>query len=168
MRFHARYIAYGFIALATITGLGLMIASALGVREIVILSGSMRPDWARGTLLFLAPEPARSVRVGQAIAYHPPASVFNAVVVHQVIALHQSASGVIAQTKGLANKAVDPWKDHLSGMVYHVVFQLPYVGLLKMTWRIIAIIAAFAVAVAVFVGIVRKPDDQNQKILQNA
>jgi len=166
MRFHARYLAYGFIALATITGFGLMIASAVGWREIVILSGSMRPEWARGTLLFLAPEPARSVRVGQAIAYHPPASVFNAVVVHQVIALHQSASGVIAQTKGLANKAVDPWKDYLSGMVYHVVFQLPYIGLLKMTWRIIAIAAAIGVAVAVFVSIIRGPKEI-QKIPQN-
>jgi signal peptidase len=168
----ATYAGFGLIALVAITGIGIAAVSLFdGIRVITILSGSMRPDWARGELLFLAPEPARLVRVGQAIAYHPPSDVFNAVVVHQVIAVHSGASGIIAQTKGLANKAPDPWVDHLYGRVYHVVFKLPYLGMIRIWtsyWRLDVLFATIiAVAIAAWAAVHTSKDSDSQTTLDD-
>ena len=102
-----------------------------GWKLMAIRSGSMRPDWARGTLLILSKEPASDVRVGQAIVYRPPQNLFAGLIVHQVIAIKKIASGkYIAQTKGLANPVQDPWKDYLSGTVWKVDQPLPWLGMI--------------------------------------
>jgi len=146
----AIYAGFTVIVLAALTGLGIAAASIFGgIKVMAILSGSMQPAWARGELLFLQAEPSRLVHVGQAIAYHPPANIFNAIVVHQVIAVHHLSNGVVAQTKGLANKVKDPWVDYLSGPVYHVVFKLPYLGMLTIWmsyWRLDAVCGAAIIA----------------------
>jgi signal peptidase len=153
----ATYAGFTIIVLAALTGLGIAAASIFGgIKVMAILSGSMQPAWARGELLFLQAEPARLVHVGQAIAYHPPANIFNAIVVHQVIAVHHLSNGVVAQTKGLANKVKDPWVDYLSGPVYRVAFKLPYLGLLTIWmsyWRLDAIFGA-AIIAAIVVSLV--------------
>jgi signal peptidase len=165
----ATYAGIGLIALAAIIGIGVAAVSIFGgIKVMAILSGSMRPDWARGELLFLAPEPARLVRVGQAIAFHPPSDVFNAVVVHQVIALHHGPGGIIAQTKGLANKAPDPWVDHLYGKVYHVVFKLPYLGLIRIWtsyWRLdVLFVTIIAVVVAIWAALHSSTDKDKESL----
>jgi len=101
-----------------------------GWRMMAIRSGSMRPDWARGSLLILTKEPASKVRVGQAVVYHPPPNIFNGLIVHQVIAVKRTSPGhYVAQTKGLANPVQDPWKDYLNGNVYKVDVAIPYIGM---------------------------------------
>jgi len=165
MRKAATYIGFALIAIVALTGIGIAAASLVfGIKAMVILSGSMRPEWARGELLFLAPEPARLVSIGQAIAYHPPANVFNAVVVHQVIAVHHTAAGAIAQTKGLANPAKDPWVDYLYGNVYHVVFKLPYIGLIRIWtsyWRLdVLFVAVIACIIGAFTAVHYMKDDK--------
>lgn len=120
---------YVFAVLVVLFSIGLIFATIYGAKEVAILSGSMQPLWARGELLFMVREPASAVKVGQAILYHPPARYFNADVVHQVISIRSLGGGAyLAHTKGLANPVRDPWVDHLSGYVYHVVYKLPYLG----------------------------------------
>jgi len=120
---------YVFAAVVVLVSIALLISTLEGVKEVAILSGSMQPLWARGELLFMVREPASAVRVGQAILYHPPAQYFNADVVHRVISIRSLGNGsYLAHTKGVANPVRDPWKDTLSGYVYHVVYKLPYLG----------------------------------------
>jgi signal peptidase I len=123
------YLPFVFAGIVLVFVVGLVWALTHGIREVSILSGSMQPLWARGELLFLAPEPASAVRVGQAIIYHPPAQYFNGEVVHRIISIRKIGGATyLAHTKGLANPVRDPWADYLSGTVYHVVGGLPYLG----------------------------------------
>lgn len=131
---------FAVMVLGGISGVVLLFLSFQGgVHLIAVLSGSMKPEWAKGELLFLQAEPATAVRVGQAIAWHPPAKIFNAPVIHQVVSIRHASYGFVAQTKGLANKAPDPWLDVFKGQVYHVVYALPYIGWISIWlnyWRV--------------------------------
>jgi signal peptidase I len=140
------------IVLIGAIGVGSIIARvALGAHAIVILSNSMRPEWARGSLVYVAPEPVAALRLGQAIAYRPPVRIFNGIVVHQVVAIHRTAYGAIVKTKGLVNSAPDPWADRLSGQVYHVVATIPYLGMIYIWasyWRFdVAVLATLVFVV---------------------
>ncbi len=130
-----RYLRPGVLVAVSLVGLAALVllvgVTFGGWKLMAIRSGSMRPEWARGTLLILSKEPASDVRVGQAIVYRPPQNLFAGLVVHQVVAIKNIAPGkYIAQTKGLANPVQDPWKDYLSGNVWKVDEPLPWLGMI--------------------------------------
>lgn len=122
------------LALLLVGLAGLVLSAGItfgGWQLLAIRSGSMRPHWARGSLLILTREPASAVRVGQEIEYRPPKDLFNGIIVHQVIAIQKVAPGhYVAQTKGSANPVEDPWHDYLSGSVYKVDAALPWLGMI--------------------------------------
>src|SRR6478735_6106005 len=58
-------------AMAVFVGIGLLPHTGL-YRPETVLSGSMRPAFAPGDLIVVAPEPARDLRVGQMVSYAIP------------------------------------------------------------------------------------------------
>jgi signal peptidase I len=123
------------LLLVGLSGLVLTLGITIGNWKLMaIRSGSMRPHWARGSLLILTPEPASAVRVGQEIEYQPPRNLFDGVIVHQVIAIEKTGPGeYVAQTKGSANPVQDPWRDYLHGTVEKVDVALPWLGMIPIT-----------------------------------
>jgi signal peptidase len=98
-------------------------------RFAVIDSGSMRPALDPGDVAVLTAEPIGDVRRGQVVAFHPPGESFT--VTHRVYSIEHTPAGLVIQTKGDANNAVDQWRASLTGRtVFHETMRLPKLGYL--------------------------------------
>ncbi len=97
-----------------------------------IESNSMRPLFARGTVVILAKEPARSLKVGQVVSYVPPHPYPQITIDHQVHSVARVGDGVVKfTTKGDANPVVDPWTAVASGQVWVMRYHVPWVGMIS-------------------------------------
>ena len=95
--------------------LGLAILPRLGLyRPVTVLSGSMRPTFSPGDMVFLAPEPVSAVRVGQVISYRVPVGIHQ-VETHRIVKILKGGANPVVQTKGDANNYPDPWTARLEG-----------------------------------------------------
>jgi signal peptidase len=83
-------------------------------RFTVIDTGSMRPTLKPGDVGVLTSEDMADLRRGQIVAFHPPGEP-RLTVVHRVFSIHRTHDGVVIQTKGDANNAIDPWRARLVG-----------------------------------------------------
>ena len=83
-------------------------------RPVTVLSGSMRPAFAPGDMIFVTPERLRDVRVGQVITYQIPVDDHH-VESHRVIRILKGGDDPVVITKGDANRSADPWKAELHG-----------------------------------------------------
>jgi signal peptidase I len=111
--------------------LAAVIGMALGAwRFRVIDTGSMRPTLNPGDIAILTPEPIGDLKAGQIVAFHPPGEE-KLTVTHRVFTLHRTREGVVMQTKGDANNAVDPWRARIIGSTaWHEVLKMPKLGYL--------------------------------------
>lgn len=133
-----------WIALATtgalFAALGLMLVLGilphLGVyRTATVLSGSMRPVFGPGDMIFVTPERLRDVRVGQVITYKIPV-LDHHVESHRVVRILQRGDEPVVVTKGDANRLPDPWNAQLHGRVVWVErFSVPMLGRLVLWLR---------------------------------
>ncbi|WP_448624883.1 signal peptidase I [Geodermatophilus sp. URMC 64] len=101
----------------------------LGYRTMTMLTGSMSPQIDPGDVVISTPLQIEDVTEGMVISYHIPIDDHR-VVTHRVISVEHGADGSITvQTKGDANKAVDPWKATLQGdTAYQVQAVIPELG----------------------------------------
>ncbi|WP_371655865.1 MULTISPECIES: signal peptidase I [unclassified Streptomyces] len=118
--------------LAAVTGLAVG-RFCFDLRYEPILTGSMAPNLATGTLIALEKLDPRDVATGETIAFQPPkpyGEPGGAPVIHRVYSLTKSPDGTtVMTTKGDANPAPDPWKIDLESGTYRApVFQVPYAG----------------------------------------
>jgi signal peptidase len=98
-------------------------------RFAVIDSGSMRPVLDPGDVAVMTAEPLADVRRGQVVAFHPPGQAIT--VTHRVWSVEHTPAGLVIQTKGDANNAVDQWRASLTGpTVFHETLRLPKLGYL--------------------------------------
>ncbi len=100
-------------AMAVFVGIGLLPHTGW-YRPETVLSGSMRPAFAPGDLIVVAPEPSRDLRVGQMISYAIPVGDHH-VETHRIVKIVQRGSHPVIRTKGDANDGVDPWTARLDG-----------------------------------------------------
>jgi signal peptidase len=125
---------------AFVVALGLMLVLGilphLGLyRPVTVLSGSMRPTFGAGDIIFVTPEPLRDVRVGQVITYRIPIADHH-VESHRVVRMLKRGDDPILITKGDANRSADPWTAELHGNVVWVErFHLPMLGRLVLWLR---------------------------------
>jgi signal peptidase len=97
-------------------------------RTVTVLSGSMRPTFNPGDMIVVSPEPMSSLRVGDVITFSTPAPG-HPVETHRVVSIQPTGGDPIVQTKGDANKTVDPWRAQLHGAtVWRFRFSLPAFG----------------------------------------
>jgi signal peptidase I len=114
-------------AAAALIGLGLLPRTGW-YRPVTVLSGSMRPAFSPGDMVFVTPEPLRDVRIGQVISYRIPIGDHH-VESHRVIAILRGGAHPVVQTKGDANTAPDPWNAKLHGATaWRVRAVLPKLG----------------------------------------
>ncbi len=99
-------------------------------RFTVIDTGSMRPTLNPGDVAVLTSEGISDLRRGQIVAFHPPGEP-RLTVVHRVFSLDRVHGGVIIQTKGDANNAVDQWHARILGdTVWRESLKVPKLGYL--------------------------------------
>jgi signal peptidase len=114
-------------------GLGLLLAVGLGprvfgYRTLTVLTGSMRPHLAPGTVVFETAKPLPSLRVGDVITYQIPVEDHR-VVTHRVFEILDAGLHPVVRTKGDANPDPDPWTAELTGArAWHVRAAVPWVG----------------------------------------
>lgn len=97
-------------------------------RPVTVLSGSMRPAFSPGDIVFVTPEPLQSIRRGQVISYRIPIGDHH-VESHRVMAVGRRGGLVTVRTKGDANATPDPWTATLHGRTaWRVRTVLPKVG----------------------------------------
>src|SRR3712207_1375572 len=94
-------VAFGFLAIGP---------HVFGYRTMTMLTGSMAPEIDPGDITVVTPLAVEDVAAGMVIAYHIPIDDHR-VVTHRVVAVERGEDGsVTVQTKGDANRAIDPWK----------------------------------------------------------
>src|ERR1700726_4640323 len=100
-------------------------------RFTVIDTGSMRPTLNPGDVAVLTSEPRADLRRGQIVAFHPPGES-RLTVVHRVFSIRRLPNGLVIQTKGDANNAVDAWHARLIGnTVWRESTKVPMLGYLS-------------------------------------
>lgn len=81
-------------------------ASAMGLRPLVVRSGSMEPRIATGSMVLVRDVPATQLRVGDVVAVDLPGDVR---VIHRVVAVEAADAGLTSlRLKGDANDDPDP------------------------------------------------------------
>jgi signal peptidase len=90
-----------------------------------VLTGSMRPGIQPGDVVVVRPVPTDELKVGDVIAYLPPAHTTP--VLHRIVSI--DSSGLV--TKGDANNVADPWGKvgTDSATTLRLVWVIPKVGL---------------------------------------
>jgi signal peptidase I len=97
-------------------------------RFVPVLSGSMTPAFSAGSLVLATPVPLVRLRVGDVVIYRIPVGDHH-LIVHRIVRLDHSGGASIVETKGDANRAVDPWRARLNGSRSWIVrTQIPLLG----------------------------------------
>ena len=114
------------VALVVILALLLVGARLIGYQVYTVLSGSMEPTYATGSLIYVRPTEAKDIIVGMPITYVLDEKL--TVVTHRVII----ADPVNQQftTKGDANQTPDGSPVHFKNLIGTPVFTIPYLGYL--------------------------------------
>ena len=128
--FAVRVADIGLWVTATV-GLTAAVASAvmfsLGVRPLVVTSGSMEPNYPVRSMTLVGRVDASSVVKGDVVAVQLPTGVR---VLHRVIDAHDSEDGTkrVVTLKGDANEKPDSTPVVLDDRAYRAVACIPYVG----------------------------------------
>ncbi len=112
----------------------LLAAHVAGLRAVPVLTGSMTPYAPAGSLVLTAPVSGADVRVGDVVAFVPPAPHGgDRPVMHRVTSTTSTAVGPAMTTRGDANARPDPWTVALDGAdLGRVVAVVPLLGRLVM------------------------------------
>jgi signal peptidase len=97
----------------------------LGIRP--VLTGSMRPDYGPGAVLFTERVPTSSLRPGMIILFDPPGEQIT--YAHRITTVTGSPDAPVITTKGDANKTADPWHAKITApYVNEVIGSVPAIG----------------------------------------
>jgi signal peptidase len=117
-RARRRGVADVITTLLGIVGVLAVLATLAGVRLVPVLTGSMAPGIPAGSLVLTTHQAAADVRPGQVVAFRPP-SAYTArengrLVMHRIVSVTQTPTGLQTVTRGDANTSRDPWTLSLS------------------------------------------------------
>jgi signal peptidase len=126
-------LAIALVVLGLSAGVAVSVVTMhLGVRP--VLTGSMRPDYGPGAILFTRRVPISSLRPGMIVLFIPPGE--HAEYAHRITTVTGPADSPIITTKGDANTAADPWHAKLPApYVNQVIGSLPGLGRVFVTIR---------------------------------
>jgi len=140
----------GAVALAAAVGLalvGVVVPLVLGATPYTVLTGSMRPTYAPGTMVVVRPVDAARISPGDVVTYQI-ASGRPEVVTHRVVAVGVGADGErTLTTRGDANSSPDPEPVRPVQLRGTVVYAVPVLGWVSTavsgdTRRTVAVVAA--------------------------
>ena len=116
-----------------IAALALVLAVALGIvpmffglRTFVVVSGSMEPTIATGSIAIARPVPSQNLQIGDVIAFSP-SSAASLPIIHRIVKIEERHGVRYFTTRGDANSAADtPLALPPTGLL--VVRAIPWVG----------------------------------------
>ncbi len=150
------------IAFAVIAGL-LIIPMLFGCKNMAVLSGSMEPGIAVGSVVFVKETDAESIKPGDVITYKLSGGTM---VTHRVVSVDSENKELI--TKGDANEVEDGSPVAFSAVVGREVFHVPLLGYLTIYIRTpIGIIAVCGVLIVLillnFLPGVLQPEEEKKE-----
>ena len=110
--------------------LGLLFAQPLGFHSYTVLTGSMAPSLAVGSLILTETVPGSSIRPGDIVTFEVPGRQ-GMVVTHRVQAIATSGEASYLVTKGDANGVADGWRLPVLAARERVVASLPMAGIIN-------------------------------------
>ncbi|HVU72594.1 MAG TPA: signal peptidase I [Mycobacteriales bacterium] len=130
-----RTVALVLAAMYGLTVVGMAVAVRTGhVRCLRVLTGSMNPVIAPGSLVVGTPVAAADLRVGEVIMFQPPrpyATPNGDPIVHRVVDVVAHGNQLALRTRGDANPVDDPWTiDATHARLYRVAFHSVPAGFL--------------------------------------
>lgn len=84
----------------------------LHVRVVSVLTGSMKPHYAPGSMVITSETATSDLRVGDVIAFRPPANFDTPTgqpIMHRITGITTTNGTIQVRTRGDANPAADPW-----------------------------------------------------------
>jgi len=126
----APWLVRGIMGLALLAFLFLAVGPhVLGYRTMTMLTSSMSPTIDPGDVTVVTPIAISEVTEGMVITYHKPVED-HSVVTHRVVSVATGPDGSVqVQTKGDANRAIDPWAATLEGdTAYQLRAVIPGLG----------------------------------------
>lgn len=109
-----------------LAGAAAVVAGLVGIRLLVIESGSMAPTLFTGDLVVSRSEPAARIHPGDIVTFQHPA--LHVPVTHRVVDVRTAGGWAQVTTKGDANVAAENWRVPVTGRVGHAVFHVPSAG----------------------------------------
>lgn len=117
------------VAVGLLVGLllALTLPLALGMRPLVVVSGSMDPTLRVGDVTVVARIAPREARVGEVVTFRAPET--GRLTTHRLRAVRRMPDGRYAfTTKGDANNAVERWTLPADGELSRAVYRIPAIG----------------------------------------
>lgn len=107
-----------------------VVPRAVGGAALTVLTGSMTPEIAVGSVVVVRPVDPGTLRVGDVVTYQkePGAAAY---VTHRIIEVHPDTNPVSLTTKGDANRGADLDPIPVTAVRGKVLFSVPYLGTVK-------------------------------------
>ena len=124
----------------------------LGIRLLVVESGSMEPQYPVGSLMVVRPVDPSAVDVGMAIAFVPGDG--RSLVTHRVVEVLHQANGLAFRTQGDANASPDPRLVPTRSVRGRAAWAVPHLGrpVRLLAWPrgflLLVVVPGFVLAVA--------------------
>lgn len=123
------------IAEAFLTGIVLFFAGCIfllsnhigGWRAFVVLSPSMEPAVATGSLVITQQIPPGNLKVGDIITFTRPDKT-REFITHRIVSIAKNSSVAIIHTKGDKNVSPDAWVLAGGGVIGKVIYSMPHLG----------------------------------------
>ncbi|QAY64330.1 signal peptidase I [Xylanimonas allomyrinae] len=130
---------------------GFLLAIVLGVRPLVVTSGSMAPSIPTGSLILSVDTPASELQVGHVVTVARPDAP--GLVTHRIAAIEPADLGVALTLQGDANQTPDVSKyqvTHASRLVAVIPFAGVFVQAMQSVRGLVAIVALIVALLAVY------------------
>jgi signal peptidase len=127
--------------------LALLALPLLGLRTLVVQSGSMAPAIGTGDIVVSKVIRPSEASVGDVVTFRDPTRE-SELVTHRVVDKQDQGGAIAFVTKGDANGATEDWTIERSGTMGKVVFRLPKAGYLVAWATLPAVRAALLIGAA--------------------
>lgn len=114
------------MSIAVVLSLGLVL---VGLRPLVIRSGSMKPTYGVGDVVLVSSEQAGEIRPGQVVTRFDAPEAADSLT-HRVRHVTRTGDNVEVETRGDANDSSEFWSAPVGGQVGVVVGSVPAIGML--------------------------------------
>lgn len=121
-----RGFSFGFVSLIVILAILLAGTRLVGLTPYTVISGSMEPHYAVGSLIYVRSVESETIQVGDPITFVMNEDLL--VATHRVVEIMPDGNFI---TKGDANETADGTAVHPNNVLGKPVFSIPYLGYLS-------------------------------------
>jgi signal peptidase I len=133
--------------------LALLVLPLLGLRTLVVQSGSMAPAIGTGDMVVSKVISPSEASVGDVVTFRDP-SRDSELVTHRVVEKQDQGGAIAFVTKGDANEATEDWTIEGSGTMGKVVFHIPKAGYLVAWATLPAVRAGLLIGAALIFAVI--------------